>query len=109
MKTCIVNRRNQLKSVETFEGEPIEYKVQRVVENNEPITDGAPIIHTEKSEGVVPAYNVRTDKWDVALNAMDKVNATKIAISEGAGKEASEGAGEGGSKGTGEGANEGIS
>ena len=27
----------------------------------------------------MPAYNVRTDRWDIAENAMDKVNAAKMA------------------------------
>ena len=35
-------------SVESFEGESIEKKVSKLLENNEPITDGAPIIFTEK-------------------------------------------------------------
>ena len=35
-------------SVESFEGESIEKKVSKLIENNEPITDGAPIIFTEK-------------------------------------------------------------
>ena len=35
-------------SIEPFEGESIEKKVSKLIENNEPITDGAPIIYTEK-------------------------------------------------------------
>ena len=30
------------------EGESIETKVKRITENNEPITDGAPIIYTNR-------------------------------------------------------------
>ena len=41
-------------SVESFEGESIEEKVAKLIENNEPITDGAPIIYTEKKDGVLP-------------------------------------------------------
>ena len=52
--------------IETYEGEFIEEKVARVVENKEPIEDGAPIIYTERKDGVIPAYNIRTDKWDIA-------------------------------------------
>ena len=37
-----------MKSVETFEGETIETKVNRIVNNGEPIKDGAPIIYTER-------------------------------------------------------------
>lgn len=63
-------------------GETIEEKVRRITENNEPITDGAPIIYTPKDKGVIDAYNIRADKWDIAQEAMDKVNASKIAKSK---------------------------
>ena len=63
-------------------GEHIEDKVRRITENNEPIQDGAPKIYTDRKEGVIPAYDIRTDRFNVALEAMDKVNASKIAQSE---------------------------
>lgn len=61
------------------EGETIEEKLQRVVNNKEAITDGAPPIYTERSDGVQPAYNIRADKWDIAIDAMDVVSKTDIA------------------------------
>lgn len=61
------------------EGETIEQKINRVVNNKEPITDGAPIIHTERKAGVVAGYNPRTDKWEIALDAMDAVNKDRAA------------------------------
>lgn len=69
-------------SVEEVEGETIENKCARIVQNNEPISDGAPPIYTEKKDGVVPAYDIRTDRWDVALTAMDKVQGARIAKSK---------------------------
>ena len=59
------------------EGEAIEKKVQRILENNEPITDGAPIIYTNRDDGVIPAYNIRTDKWDIAQAAMEAIHTSK--------------------------------
>lgn len=69
--------------VEPFEGEPIEKKVAKLIENNEPITDGAPIIYTEKKDGVLPQFDIRTDKWNIAQSAMDLANANKIVKSKG--------------------------
>ena len=47
-KRIVPTYTGRMKSVECFEGEQIEEKVRRIVNNNEPITDGAPIIFTEK-------------------------------------------------------------
>ena len=67
-------------------GESIENKVRRITENNEPITDGAPIIYTNRDDGVLPAYNIRTDRWDIAQSAMDAVNQANLAKSKNYGK-----------------------
>ena len=72
------------------EGETIETKVARIVQNKEPITDGAPMIYTEKGQGVLPEYDIRTDKWEIAQNAMDVVHATNIAKSKELSKESKE-------------------
>lgn len=74
MKKVSITPRSQLKSVETYEGETIEQKIRRILDENEPIKDGAPIIYTEKKDGVLPAYNIRTDRWEIAIDAMDKVS-----------------------------------
>lgn len=71
-----------LLNVEEYEGEHIEDKVIRIITTNEPITDSAPIVYTEFKDGVRPEYNLRTDKFELALDAMDKVHATNIARSK---------------------------
>ena len=68
------------------DGERIETKVKRITENNEPITDGAPIIYTNRDDGVLPSYNIRTDRWDIAQQAMDAVNQANLAKSKNYGK-----------------------
>lgn len=65
-----------------YEGESIETKVARLMETGEPIKDGAPIVYTLKKDGVRPEFDIRTDKWEIARNAMDNVNASKIAKSK---------------------------
>ena len=65
---------NRLQSIEIYEGESIETKCARVLQNNEPITDTAPIIYTAKEDGVLPAYNIRTDRFDIAMDAYDKIS-----------------------------------
>ena len=67
-------------------GESIEAKVCRIVNNGEPISDGAPLIYTERKEGVKEEYNIRTDRFDIALNAMDYVTASNRAKRDNFGK-----------------------
>lgn len=67
---------------ESYEGETIECKIERIVNNNEPIKDGAPIIYTERKDGVRPEYDIRTDRFEIAVEAMDKVAQSKIAKRE---------------------------
>lgn len=75
--------RSTMKSVDLIEGEPIEHKIQRVLKQKEPIKDGAPIIWTEKKQGVISAYNIRTDRWEIACDAMDTVYKARMSQREG--------------------------
>lgn len=61
---------------QAYEGERIEEKMDRIINNNEPISDGAPILYTDRKDGVREEYNIRADKWDIAIDAMDKVEET---------------------------------
>lgn len=72
-------RKTSIRCNESYQGERIEEKVERIVSNKEPIKDGAPLVYTERKDGVNPAYDIRTDRWDVATEAMDKVAAAKLA------------------------------
>lgn len=60
-------------------GETIEKKVRRIVNNKEPITDGAPLIYTERKDGVQPEFDIRTDRFEIAIDAMDAVARTRVA------------------------------
>ena len=52
---------------------------ERIVSNNEPIEDGAPIIFTERKEGVKPEYDIRTDRFELAVEAMGTLAANHLA------------------------------
>lgn len=74
-----INRFTGFNVNDSYEGESIEQKMERVIENNEPITDSAPIIYTDRKNGVLPEYDIRTDRFEIAIDAMDKVSATHYA------------------------------
>lgn len=80
MKRVIVPSINNFGPIETKEGEYLEEKVRRITENGEPIEEGAPIIYTERKNGVNPAYNIRTDRWEIAQDAMEQVGNNKSKI-----------------------------
>ena len=52
-------------STEVTEGESIEKRIDRMVETNEPIGETAQMIYTKKTDGVIPAYDIRTYRdWE---------------------------------------------
>lgn len=64
---------------ESQEGETIEMKIERITVNKEPIKDGAPITYTERREGVKPEFNIKTDRFEMAIEAADKIKKTTTA------------------------------
>lgn len=78
MKRGIFNK-TKLKVNQSFTGETIETKIERIMNNNEPIKDGAPLIYTDRDDGVQPAYDIRTDRWDVAIDGMNAVSKAQLA------------------------------
>lgn len=63
-------------------GESIEEMVRRSVATNEPIEATKNVIYTPKRDGVIAAYNPRTDKQTIAVNELDR--ATRQLIMQGA-------------------------
>lgn len=62
------------------QGESIEQKLARIKASKQPIKDGIkPIIYTSRADGVHPAYNIRTNKMEVALEAKSMVDKARVA------------------------------
>ena len=68
--------------VDTYAGETIENKVNKILTQNEPIADGAQLNYTERKDGVRPEYDIRTDRFEHAIDAMDRVSKSHIAKRE---------------------------
>lgn len=60
----------------TYEAEPREVKLRKIINGEASnMEDGVfPTIYTEKKDGVRPEYDIRTDRFEVAIDAMDKIN-----------------------------------
>lgn len=72
----------------TYQAEPREVKLRKIISGEaKDMEDGVfPTIYTEKKDGVMPEYDIRTDRFEVALEAIDKINAStadKVAKSKG--------------------------
>ena len=72
----------------TYEAEPREVKLRKIISGEAcNMEDGVfPTIYTEKKDGVQPEYDIRTDRFEVAIDAIDKINqstANQIAKNKG--------------------------
>lgn len=59
-----------------YQAEPREVKLRKIIngESND-MEDGVfPIIYTEKKDGVQPEFDIRTDRFEIAVDAVDKIN-----------------------------------
>lgn len=71
-----------IKRNESYQGETIEQKINRIVNNKEPIKDGAPLIYTERKDGIQPQYDIRSDRFEMAIDATDYISKSHIAKRE---------------------------
>ena len=64
------------------DGTPIEKQIANAMSVQEPIDNSSPIQFTKRSDGVLPDFDIRTDKWEIAQKAMtavaDKVRQNRI-------------------------------
>lgn len=72
----------------TYQADPREVKLRKIIngESND-MEDGVfPTIYTEKKDGVQPEFDIRTDRFEIAIDAIDKINqsaANQIAKNKG--------------------------
>ena len=52
--------RSKIEHNESYIGERIEEKIDRILNNKEPISDGAPLIYTDRKDGVRPEHDYRS-------------------------------------------------
>lgn len=71
--------RETLKGKIAYIGESIEKKIARVLSNKENIKDQAPLIYTDRKDGVQPDYDIRTDKYEYLVEGHDALAKSKRA------------------------------
>lgn len=88
MKTAIKRRGCISNPNLAYQAEPREVKLRKIINGESSnMEDGVfPTIYTEKKDGVMPEYDIRTDRFEVAIDAIDKINqsvANQVAKSKG--------------------------
>lgn len=60
-------------------GISIEKQVAKALTTGEKLDGNEKIIYTERKLGAQPAYDYRTDRWDIALGAIEKTQKSQDA------------------------------
>lgn len=80
------NRLPMVAENDIYECKSLEEEIFEAETKKTPIETASPIIYTPRDEGVVAAYNPRTDRFEVAMDAMNKVAGSIRASRENANK-----------------------
>lgn len=87
MKKRTNKERTSIRQNTSYPAVPMERKIADMITNKEPIVSDSPTIYTEKKDGVGAAYDIRTDRFEIAQNAMESTTKkSKIAKSENKGE-----------------------
>lgn len=62
---------------DSFEGKTIEEELRIIKSNNEPIGQVMPLAYTDRKDGVLPGYDIRADKMEIAREAKEKIGEFK--------------------------------
>lgn len=76
------NNRGNVKRNECYKAETIEQEVSRALNNGEKLEHTKTLIYTEKKAGTPAGYNIRTDRFEIALDAIETLEKSKTARRE---------------------------
>lgn len=82
MKYGVKLHYSEMRNDNLEKGESIETKLLRVTTTNEPIENVAPLVYTERKDGVHPAYDFHTDRMEIAQEAMGACAKSNVAKRE---------------------------
>lgn len=79
MKKRTIKPTRLIKRNESYEGISIEQQMRRIKEGENIEMYNKPEIFTNRADGVLPQYDVRTDRFDIMQGAMDQLARTTSA------------------------------
>lgn len=78
MKRNFVRPTGQMDGVLVQEGIRLSTKLARARHSNEPIDASASIVSTERKDGVLPQYDIRTDRFEQMLETYDQISKSHL-------------------------------
>lgn len=78
MRRVKIKKTRLLKVNTSVEGNTIEEQLQKIMTGESIDLKGRGMIYTERKDGVLPQTNIRTDRFDKAMEALDYVARTHI-------------------------------
>lgn len=75
----IIYPKTQIETQVCREGKSIEEQMRQALTNKEPIVATAKLTYNDRKDGVLPQHDIRTDRFELATLATDKIHATKAA------------------------------
>lgn len=79
MKPGVVYKKTQFDIKLDKDGQSIEELMRKALHSQEPIEANAKISYSERKDGVLPQFDIRTDRFDYAMMAADRVHASAAA------------------------------
>lgn len=79
MKKGMIYPTTQITVVLDQKGESIEEMLRRIRDSKEPIQANAKILYFDRKDGVMPFCDIRSDRFDYAMQATNKLHATAYA------------------------------
>lgn len=79
MKPGVKYKHTQLETKLDKDGVSIEEMLRKALHSKEPIEANAKISYSERKDGVLPQFDIRTDRFEYAMLATDRVHASAAA------------------------------
>lgn len=79
MKRGIIYPKSGIHTDIAREGQSMEEFLRRAKANKEPIQATAKITYNDRKDGVLPQHDIRTDRFEIALLATDRIHASQAA------------------------------
>lgn len=80
----------KIKRNESYEGQSIETMIAKRMTGSDVEIGGKALMYTDRRDGVLPETNIRSDRFEIAQNALETVERNRIARREAFYKEQSE-------------------